>query len=59
MQLAELKQDREVKAEIYSNILVRFNEAKIADAVDNLVCISRLTLMVVSKNVPDDNGNQQ
>jgi succinoglycan biosynthesis transport protein ExoP len=32
MQLAELKQDRDVKAEIYSNILVRFNEAKIADA---------------------------
>ena len=34
-------------------------EIRITDAVDNLVCISRLTLMVVSKNVPDDNGNQQ
>jgi succinoglycan biosynthesis transport protein ExoP len=32
MQLAELRQDRDVKAEIYSNILIRFNEAKIADA---------------------------
>jgi 1,4-dihydroxy-2-naphthoyl-CoA hydrolase len=34
-------------------------EIRITDEVGNLVCISRLTLMVVSKNVPDDNGHQQ
>jgi len=32
IRLAELEQDREVKAQIYSNVLVRYNEAKIADA---------------------------
>jgi 1,4-dihydroxy-2-naphthoyl-CoA hydrolase len=34
-------------------------EIRITDDVDNLVCISRLTLMVVSKNVSDDHGNQR
>jgi capsular exopolysaccharide synthesis family protein len=32
LRLAELQRDREVKANIYSNILIRFNEAKVADA---------------------------
>ncbi|MHA2330200.1 MAG: polysaccharide biosynthesis tyrosine autokinase, partial [Candidatus Hodarchaeales archaeon] len=32
LRLAELEQDREVKAQIYSNILIRYNEAKVADA---------------------------
>ncbi len=30
--MAELQRDREVKANIYSNILIRYNEAKISDA---------------------------
>jgi len=32
LRLAELERDRQVKSDIYSNILVRFNEAKVADA---------------------------
>jgi len=32
LDLAELQQDRAVKAEIYSTILIRYNEAQIADA---------------------------
>ena len=32
LQLAELERDRDVKAKIYSNILVQYNEAKISDA---------------------------
>lgn len=32
LRLAELERDREVKSNIYSSILVRYNEAKIADA---------------------------
>jgi 1,4-dihydroxy-2-naphthoyl-CoA hydrolase len=34
-------------------------EIRITDEAQNLVCISRLTLMVVSKNVPDDRRKRQ
>lgn len=32
IRLAELQRDQEVKSQIYSNILIRYNEAKISDA---------------------------
>lgn len=34
-------------------------EIKITDEAQNLVCISRLTLMIVNRNVPDENRNHQ
>jgi len=55
MKLAELQQDKQVKANIYSNILIRYNEAKIADAsiIPDAFIIDRAQVPIVYTSISD------
>ncbi len=55
LRLAEYERDRQVKSNIYSNILIRFNEAKVADAsvISDAFIIEEAQVPIVYSNIFD------
>ncbi len=55
LRLAELERDRQVKSNIYSNILVRYNEAKVSDAsvIPDAFIIEKAQIPIVIPSIID------